>query len=116
MVPKNLSLERFLYSLDAKRSWQQRVEYHAPPKRSPRLIRELGKLAVESHRALGCRDVSRVDLRLGRDGRPNFLELNPLPGLSSKSGDLVILARSHGVSHAELVRMIVAEARARLGI
>ncbi len=116
IVPKNLSLERFLYSLDAKRSWQQRVEYHAPPKRSPRLIRELGKLAVESHRALGCRDVSRVDLRLGRDGRPNFLELNPLPGLSSKSGDLVILARSHGVSHAELVRMIVAEARARLGI
>ena len=59
--------------------------------------------------ALGCRDVSRIDFRL-RDGVPYFLEANPLPGLSPKSGDLVLLAGMIGIDHAELVSRILAAA------
>ena len=63
--------------------------------------------------ALGCRDVARIDFRL-RDGLPYFLEINPLPGLNPESSDLVIMADLLGISHAELVGMILDAATRRL--
>ena len=65
--------------------------------------------ALAAWQALGCRDVSRIDFRL-RDGVAYFLETNPLPGLSPKSGDLVLLAGMVGIDHAELVSRILAAA------
>jgi D-alanine-D-alanine ligase len=116
IVPRGQSLEKFLYSLDVKRNWRERVEYHAPPKRDAKLVREIGKLALGAYRALECRDVGRVDVRLGADGKPYFLEVNPLPGLNPISGDLVILAAGHGVSYPQLIQKIVESARKRLAI
>lgn len=116
IVPRGQSLEKFLYSLDVKRNWRERVEYHAPPKRDAKLVREIGKLALGAYRALECRDVGRVDVRLGADGKPYFLEVNPLPGLNPVSGDLVILAAGHDVSYPQLIQKIVESARKRLAI
>ena len=64
-----------------------------------RLIGE-ARLAFD---ALGCRDLARIDFRL-RDGVPYFIEANPLPGLAPVTSDLVILARGHGLGHADLIR------------
>ncbi|MCC6873189.1 MAG: hypothetical protein IT378_02680 [Sandaracinaceae bacterium] len=116
IVPRHGAAEDFIYSLEVKRDWRNRVDYHAPPKRDPDLIREVGAVALASYRALGCRDVGRVDVRLDRRGRPCFLEVNPLPGLNPISGDLVILARGHGISYEELIGRIVERARARQGL
>lgn len=49
------------------------------------LARELRQLSVETHRALGLRDFSRVDFRLDADGRPSVLEANTLPGMTTRS-------------------------------
>ncbi len=65
--------------------------------------------ALTAWQALGCRDVSRIDFRL-RDGVPYFLEANPLPGLSPKSGDLVLLGRLLGIDYADLVSRILGAA------
>ena len=65
------------------------------------------------HRALGCRDVSRVDLRLDARGVPNVLEVNALPGLSPVTSDIVILARAGGRTYEALIGRIVDEALAR---
>ena len=49
------------------------------------LAENLRELTVETHRALGLRDFSRVDFRLDADGRPFVLEANTLPGMTTRS-------------------------------
>lgn len=45
------------------------------------LTKEVQTTALAAYRVLGCRDWSRVDLRLDENGTPHVLELNPLPGI-----------------------------------
>ena len=37
---------------------------------------------LEIFNSLGCRDIARADFKLDEKGEPNFIEINPLPGLS----------------------------------
>jgi D-alanine-D-alanine ligase len=102
------STERFVYSLEVKRDWQRQVRYEvvADPLKGPR---GLGASAVLAYRALGCRDVARIDFRV-RDGQAYFLEANPLPGLNPDYSDLVILARGAGWTYERLIETILQEA------
>lgn len=109
---RTLPPEDFLYSLEVKRDWENQVEYLVPPPVEGSLLREIEALALGAYRALGCRDVSRVDIRL-RDGVPHFLEVNPLPGLSPEYGDLVIMSRRQGRSYDSLVMGVFEHARKR---
>ncbi|MDI7259897.1 MAG: ATP-grasp domain-containing protein [Thermodesulfobacteriota bacterium] len=95
-----------IYSLEVKREWEEKVRYHCPPPISPRLQNEIEEVALRSYRALECRDMSRVDIRVGQDGVPYFLEVNPLPGLSPVYGDLPIMARHMGWGYDELIQTI----------
>ena len=45
------------------------------------LAARVRKTALAAYRALGCRDWSRVDIRLDEHGEPQILEINPLPGV-----------------------------------
>ena len=38
-------------------------------------------MSLDAYRALDCRDLSRLDIRLDSKGIPNILEINALPGL-----------------------------------
>lgn len=116
IVPRRARVEEFVYSLEVKRDWENEVEYHAPPKRDRGVIAAVEALALEAARALGCRDVARVDVRLDAHGAPRFLEVNPLPGMNPVTSDLAILARGVGTSYTELVGAIVASACARQGL
>ncbi|MGZ3536631.1 MAG: D-alanine--D-alanine ligase family protein [Thermodesulfobacteriota bacterium] len=107
--------EESIYSLEIKREWEEKVRYHCPPLIDQPLIKEIEEVALRSYRALDCRDVSRVDIRVGEDQTPYFLEINPLPGLSPVYGDLVIMARSVGWDYARLVKTIFHHALKRFG-
>jgi D-alanine-D-alanine ligase len=111
---RTLPSDQFLYSLEVKRDWENQVEYLVPPPVAPALLAALEALALGCYRALGCRDVSRVDLRL-KGGVPHFIEVNPLPGLSPTYGDLPILSRRMGWTYPQLVLAIVDHALARRG-
>ncbi len=75
-----------------------------------------GERALAAYRALGCRDVARVDLRSDADGGPMFLEVNPIPGLKPGFSDLAILTELAGRSYDWLIGAIVDGACARHGL
>lgn len=117
VVPRDAGGD-FVYSLEVKRDYQNRVVYRMTDELlrrgvDPHDLAAVRALALAAHRAFGCRDVSRVDIRCDRDGAPNFLEINPLPGLNPETGDLVVLARGHGWTYEALIGRIVAAAAAR---
>jgi len=105
---------RFIYSLEVKRDFRRQVSYECPAALAPNDLAPVEKATTAAYRALGCRDVARIDFRL-RDGVPYFLEANPLPGLTPEISDLVILANLVGVSHAQLIEAILRTAMDRLG-
>lgn len=105
----------FVYSLEVKRDYLNQVRYETPPQLSEKLLAKVEQAALAAYRALGCRDVARVDFRV-RDRVPYFLEVNPLPGLHPVTSDLVILATGMGWSYAQLIDAIVTATRQRLGI
>jgi D-alanine-D-alanine ligase len=103
---------RFVYSLEVKRDYLAQVRYECPAHLPPDQLRVVEEAALKVYRVLGCRDVARVDFRL-HDGKPYFLEVNPLPGLNPESSDLVILARLAGWSYEQLVQSIFTAALER---
>jgi D-alanine-D-alanine ligase len=90
------------------------VDYECPASLPAETLAEIERCAGQAYQALGCRDVARIDFRV-RDGVPYFLEANPLPGLNPESSDLVILAEIIGVTHDQLIGMILDAAVERLG-
>jgi D-alanine-D-alanine ligase len=68
---------------------------------------EMKQLAVAAFEAIGALDLSRVDFRLGADGRPYLLEINTLPGLNPTVSDLCIMARTEGMHYTDLINEIL---------
>jgi D-alanine-D-alanine ligase len=114
VVPRQPT-DRFVYSLEVKRDWENRVQYECPPNLPFATLLAIETAALRAYNVLGCRDVTRIDFRV-RDGVPYFIEANPLPGLNAETGDIVLIARHMGMSHAQLIETIVNAARQRLGI
>jgi D-alanine-D-alanine ligase len=84
-----------------------------PAALKPNVYQEVRRLALQAHRALGCRGVSRADFRF--DDRAEgiqglfCLEVNTQPGMTETS--LVPeLAAYAGISFDELVKWMVADA------
>ncbi|MDO8491885.1 MAG: D-alanine--D-alanine ligase [Dehalococcoidia bacterium] len=106
VVPKRKD-PYFVYSLEVKRDWERRVDYEVPARLEAGAIRQIESSSLAAFEVLGCRDFSRMDFRISRDGTPYFLEVNPLPGLNPRSGDLPIMAGKMGWSYQRLVSAIL---------
>jgi len=113
---KGISPSESIYSIEIKREWEEKVRYHCPPSVPEKLQKRIETVALGAYRALDCRDVSRVDLRVEEDETPYFLEVNPLPGLSPAYGDLPIMAKCMGWEYDRLVRTIFHHALQRYGM
>lgn len=62
-----------------------------------------------------CPDLGRVDIRLRDDGRPYFIELNPLPSLHP-TASLMIAGRVRGLEYRDVLRLVVRSAARRYGL
>ncbi len=114
ICPKGGVTADFVYSVEVKRVWDEQVEYHVPPRRAPELTAAVERTALAAYRALQCRDVGRVDVRLGADGVPRFIELNPLPGVNPGWSDLCVMSERVGLDHDGLIGRILDQALSRL--
>lgn len=76
---------------------------------------ELAALAIRAYDALACRDFARADFKCDADGRPRFLEINPLPTFAP-DGSFGILAELAGTTYEALVGEVLALGLRRLGI
>jgi D-alanine-D-alanine ligase len=77
-------------------------------------VEQIQRFARTAFCALGCSDFARVDFRLGVDGVPYFLEINPLPGLSPYYSVFPRQAERAGIEPHVVVRQLVCNAAARI--
>ena len=66
-----------------------------------------GKVGLAAWRALRCRDGGRVDIRNDADGKPSFIEANPLAGIRPDYSDLCYIANFKKVSYQALIGKIM---------
>jgi D-alanine-D-alanine ligase len=85
------------------------TKYHCPCGLPPAQERAIQDQAIAAFRLLGCNGWGRIDLMLGKDGNPYFLEMNTIPGMTDHS--LVpMAARASGISFEDLVLRILESA------
>ncbi|MBN1366317.1 MAG: ATP-grasp domain-containing protein [Dehalococcoidales bacterium] len=111
ILPKQQT-EHFVYSLEVKRDWQNLVDYECPACLDKPILDRITTDSLKAFTILECRDFTRIDFRIGADGIPYFIEINPLPGLGDYS-DLVIMAIKMGWSHEALIRAVLSAALER---
>lgn len=90
--------------------------FHCPARLSPEVTEKVKEAALRAHKALGCLDISRTDIRLSKDNIPYVLEVNPLPGLDPKESNFPMIARAAGIEYKSLIKMILDSAAERHGV
>ena len=111
LPPVEISPKDGLYDFSARLSADD-VDFFAPARITPELADEACRVAREVHEALGCRDVSRVDLMLDEEGRPFVLESNTSPGMTETSL-LPMAAEAADLTFTDVVSRIIEAALAR---
>jgi len=118
-IDSNVSSTPGIYGHDAKSydiGATGAPEYVCPASIPERLRGRLVDLALRAAQAIDACDVSRVDFRLGADGRPYLMEINTLPGLNPELSDLCIMAAAEGMVYDDLITEILYLAAERYGL
>jgi len=112
-----------IYGFEAKWLWDRPENpldiFSCPAKVSGALRAEIEDVVLRAYSVLGCRDWSRVDVRLDTAGRANIVEVNPLPGILPDPSDNSCLpkaARAAGLDYDALIGAALKAAAARQGV
>jgi D-alanine-D-alanine ligase len=112
-----------IYGFEAKWLWdrpEQPLDMFQCPARIDATLRdEIEQVVRRTFVALGCRDWSRIDVRLDANGQPNVVEVNPLPGIlpdPRENSCLPKAARAAGLDYDALIGACLQAAAARHGV
>ena len=98
-------LEHTLFDFDTK--YETSIKSHAVcASLSPERAREIQQIALRVHQDIGCRGVSRVDIRVDDEDSPFVLEINTIPGMTNESL-LPLAAREADIPYDNLVERIL---------
>ena len=84
--------------------------YTCPAKIDDELKAKINEIALKSYNILRCKDWSRLDVRLDKNGEPNIIEINPLPGILPDPNDNSCFpkaARVAGIQYDELINRVL---------
>ena len=112
-----------IYGFEAKWIWDtpdQPLQIFECPARVDDAVRTaIEQVTLRAYSALGCRDWSRIDVRLDAAGVANIVEVNPLPGILPNPEDNSCLpkaAAAAGMGYDELIQNCVTAAAKRQGV
>jgi D-alanine-D-alanine ligase len=84
--------------------------FHCPARLDPDIEALVKETALRTHRAVGCSDISRTDIRLSKDNIPYVLEINPLPGLNPKESNFPIMVYAAGLKYDDMIKAVLESA------
>jgi D-alanine-D-alanine ligase len=102
-----------IYSYSVKKDWEKYVSYRIA---DDFVALECVDAAIKVWKIIKGKDAGRIDFRLDSEGKPNFIEVNPLAGLNPTYSDLPMLARMKGISYKEILTTIMDSALDRAGL
>lgn len=112
-----------IYGFEAKWLWDRADRpleiFECPARIDADLRAEIEDVVQRTFLALGCRDWSRIDVRLDADGHATVVEVNPLPGILPDPADNSCLpkaARAAGLSYDALIGACLQAAASRHGV
>jgi D-alanine-D-alanine ligase len=112
-----------IYGFEAKWIWDRPERplqmFDCPAHIDESLTKAIELVTLDAYRVLGCRDWSRIDVRLDAAGQPNVVEVNPLPGILPNPADNSCFpkaARAAGISYNELIQSCLRHAATRQNV
>jgi len=101
IIPKNP-----FFDYEAKYITGASQEITPPSNMSEDKIKELQNLSLRVHQLVGCRDYSRTDFLMDKNGKIYTLEINTLPGMTATSL-LPQAAQKIGIGFSQLLDIII---------
>lgn len=98
----------FIYSIENKRDWKKKIKYElAKDSFDTNTLNKIKDCAFAAFKALELKDIARIDFRLKNNKEPMIIDINPLPGLSPKYSDIMLLSKLLKKDYETVVRNII---------
>ncbi|HUO01631.1 MAG TPA: hypothetical protein VMU31_02555 [Rhizomicrobium sp.] len=98
------------YGYENKSAWEGKLDIVLVDDSDARAA---GEVALAAWRVLRCRDGGRADVRLDGNGKPRFIEVNPLAGIRPGYSDLCFIADFQKLSYRDLIGKFLSSFLAR---
>ena len=112
-----------LYSYEAKWILDTKENefnvFDCPAKLDKKLEAQIKETVLRAYNVLRCKDWSRVDVRLDKNGVPNIIEINPLPGIMpdpNENSSFPKAARMAGMNYNQLIQSALYHAAKRYNL
>ncbi len=93
--------------------------FDCPAKIEKELEDKIIEICLKTYEVLRCKDWSRIDVRLDKDGIPNIIEINPLPGIMPdprENSSFPKAARAAGLTYDEMINTVLLSACKRYNL
>ena len=112
-----------LYSYEAKWILDTKENnfdvFECPAKIDSKLGDRIKENVLRTYNVLRCKDWSRIDVRLDKNGIPNIIEINPLPGIMpdpNENSSFPKAARAAGMDYNQMIQRVLYSASKRYNL
>lgn len=112
-----------LYSYEAKWILDTKENtfdvFKCPAKLDSKLEERIKDTVLQAYNVLRCKDWSRIDVRLDKNGVPNIIEINPLPGIMpdpNENSSFPKAARAVGMNYNQMIQRVLYSAAKRYNL
>ena len=109
-----------IYSYEAKWILDTKEDplevFSCPAKIDKKLEDKIKSTVLQTYNILRCKDWSRIDIRLDKNGEPNIIEVNPLPGIlpnPEENSCFPKAARAAGMNYNKMINKVLFAAAKR---